>query len=281
MCPAEDAPIPADGALQGDPIMTEATEKRTLRAGRLFYASGVVALGLQHFYNGDFVSVIVPSFPPSFPGRFFWTCVSGIGLAITGGAIIIGKGARPAAILLGSVLLALLVLWHIPVQATANPWSLGAWTLAFKILTLSGGAFAVAASLPGEERPGLDRRFTSFGCFALAITCAVFGVDHFLYADFVASLVPAWIPHPIFWTYFCGAALIAAGTGMMLRIRARLASGLLGAMIFAWLLVLHIPRAISYNYAADQGNEWTSVFEALAFSGIAFILSRKLPRKLP
>jgi uncharacterized membrane protein len=280
MCPAEDAPVPAEGALQVDPNMTEATEKRTLLAGRLFYAAGMVAIGLQHFYNGDFVSVIVPSLPPSIPGRFFWTSVSGIGLVITGGAIIIGKGARPAAILLGSVLLALLILLHIPVQAAANPWSLGAWTLTFKILTLSGGAFAVAASLPGEERPGLNRRFTSFGCFALAITCAVFGVDHFLYVDFVASLVPAWIPHHVFWAHFCGAALIAAGMGMILRIRARLASGLLGSMIFVWLLILHIPRAIADPHGAN-GNEWTSVFEALSFSGIAFILSRTLPGRRP
>jgi uncharacterized membrane protein YphA (DoxX/SURF4 family) len=258
--------------------MTETTEKRIILYGRLFYAAGIVALGLQHFYNGDFVAVIVPSVPASIPGRYFWTCLSGAGLVITGGAIILGKGARPAAILLGTVLLVLLVFRHVPVQASANSRSLGAWTGAFKILTLAGGAFAVAASLPGEKSPRADRRFTSFGCFALAITCAIFGVDHFLYVGFVASLVPDWIPHPVFWTYFCGAALIAAGAGMILRVRARLASGLLGAMIFAWLLMLHIPRAIVDPFTG-QGNEWTSVFEALAFSGIAFILSRTLPRK--
>jgi uncharacterized membrane protein len=279
MCPAQHAPAPAEGALHRDPKMTEPTERWIIRSGRLFYAAGIIALGLQHFYNGDFVAVIVPSFPPSISGQFFWTCLSGMGLVITGGAIAIGRGARAAAILLGSVLLALLVFRHIPVQAASNPWSLGAWTGAFKILTLSGGAFAVAASLPGGDSPAADRRFTAFGCFALAITCAVFGVDHFLYVVFVASLVPAWIPHHVFWTYFCGAALIAAGAAMILRIRARLACGLLGAMIFTWLLVLHIPRAIAFNYAADQGNEWTSVFEALAFSGIAFILSRTLPGK--
>jgi hypothetical protein len=39
-------------------------------------------------------------------------------------------------------------------------------------------------------------------------------------------------------------------------------------MIFLWLIVLHIPRAIAEPYVA-KGNEITSVFEALAFSGIA------------
>jgi uncharacterized membrane protein YphA (DoxX/SURF4 family) len=258
--------------------MTGTTEKRIIQAGRLFYALGIVGIGLQHFYNADFVAVVVPSFPEGIPARYFWTCVAGMGLVITGIAIIIGKGARPAAILLGSVLLALLLFRHIPMQAMENPRVLGAWTNSFKILTLAGGAFAVAASIPGGESVTADKRLTSFGCFALAITSAVFGIDHFLYVDFVASLVPRWMPGHVFWTYFCGGALIAAGAGMILRIRARMAAALLGAMIFAWLLVLHIPRALADPHSLN-GNEWTSVFEALSFSGIAFILSRTLPRK--
>ena len=258
--------------------MTGTADTRIIRTGRQFYALGVIAIGLQHFYNADFVAVIVPSFPASIPGRHFWSCVSGAGLILTGGAILIGKGARPAATLLGAMLLMLLVLRHIPVQTAGNFGSLGAWTNAFKILTLAGGAFAVAATLPGPEYPAADRHFTMFGCFAMGLTCAVFGIDHFVYTQFVATLVPSWVPGHMFWTYFCGAALIAAGAGMVLHIQARLASALLGSMIFIWLLVLHVPRALADPHG-ENGNEWTSVFEALAFSGIAFILARTLPRK--
>ena len=95
--------------------------------------------------------------------------------------------------------------------------------------------------------------------------------------QFVAGLVPAWIPGRVFWTYWCGAALVAAGVGLLLRIKARLAAGLLGSMIFIWFLVLHIPRALADPHSG-HGNEWSSVFEALAFSGIAFILSVTLPK---
>jgi uncharacterized membrane protein len=257
--------------------MTPEMEANVVSAGRRFYAAGIIALGLQHFYNGDFVPVIVPSFPAWLPGQYFWTCVAGTGLVITGGAILVGKAARPAAVVLGSALLAVLVFRHIPGQLPKFR-SLGAWTDAFKELTLSGGAFVAAASVRDPDRPRLDRGFLDFGCLALGITVAVFGVDHFLYTAFVASLVPTWIPGHVFWTYFCGVALIAAGVGMILRIRARLASGLLGSMIFAWLIVLHIPLAIRAPYGSN-GNEWTSVYEALAFSGIAFILARLLPRR--
>jgi uncharacterized membrane protein len=258
--------------------MTDITDKRTVAVGRLFYALGIIGIGGQHFYNGDFVQVILPSFPPWIPAQYFWVCVAGIGLIITGTAIIIRTGGRAAAMLLGAALLAVLLVRDIPWQAMTNPGSLGAWTNCFKALTLSGGAFVAAASLPRQGSARWDRYFVNFGCFAIAITAATFGVDHFLYTAFVASLVPAWMPGHVFWTYFCGTALVAAGAGMILRVQARLAAGLLGAMIFTWLLMLHIPLAIADPHSGN-GNQWTSVFEAFSFSGIALALSRLLPKK--
>lgn len=100
----------------------------------------------------------------------------------------------------------------------------------------------------------------------------VFGIEHFVYTPFVDTLIPDWIPWHRFWTYFGGVALIAAGAAIILKTRARLAANLLGLMIFCWFVLLHLPRGIA-STAADNGNEWTSVFEALAFSGIAFVLA--------
>jgi uncharacterized membrane protein YphA (DoxX/SURF4 family) len=260
--------------------MTEITDKRIIRLGRLFYGLGIAALGAQCFYNADFVPVILPSFPSGIPGHSFWNCVAGAGLIITGVAIVAGKGVRAAALLLGAGLLAALVLRDIPFQASTNYSPIASWNNCFKALTLAGGAFAVAASAPGPGSATWDRRFVSFGCFAIAVTVAVFGVEHFMYAAFVADLVPSWIPGHLFWTYFCGSALVAAGAGMILRVKARLAAGLLGLMIFVWLLILHIPRAFADPHG-DQGNECTSVFEALAFTGIAFIVAQLLPSRGP
>jgi hypothetical protein len=52
----------------------------------------------------------------------------------------------------------------------------------------------------------------------------------------------------------------------------RLASLMLGIMIFLSMLMVYIPRAIA-DPSSGLGSEWTSVFEALAFSGIAFVLA--------
>jgi uncharacterized membrane protein len=258
--------------------MTQSTENKVIHAGRIFYGLGIVGLGIQHFVIATYVPVILPSLPGWLPFQGAWPYAVGLFLIAAGTAIVCGQGARRASVVLGTALLAALVLRGIPVQFAAGRWPIASWNYEFKLLTLSGGAFVVASSLPDRASAGKDTLFRSFGCFALAITVAVFGGEHFQYVSGVADLVPSWIPGHIFWTYWSGSALIAAGLGMLLRIQARLAAGLLGTIIFIWFLVLHIPRALADPHSGN-GNEWSSVFESLAFSGIAFILSLTLPKK--
>jgi uncharacterized membrane protein YphA (DoxX/SURF4 family) len=97
-------------------------------------------------------------------------------------------------------------------------------------------------------------------------------MDHFLYTEFVSKLVPSWIPGSTFWTYFAAVALIGSGIAIIFRIMLKQVALLLGTMLFLWLILLHIPRAIADPHI-DKGNEVTSVFQALAFSGMAFIIA--------
>ena len=242
--------------------------------GRMFYAIGLMGIGIQHFIFADFIDVMVPFWPAWIPGRPFWAYAAGAALIAAGAAILLGKHARTVAAWSGAAILLLVVLEHIPGQLAANPAHLGVWTNAFKALTFGGGAWVVAGSLDGSAStlPRPLERVMPLGSLFLPVTSVAFGIDHFVYPDFVASLVPSWIPGHLFWTHFAGVALIAAGVAMIVRIQARLASFLLGAMIFLWVILLHIPRSIA-DPSGGKGNEWTSVFEALAFSGIAFILA--------
>ncbi len=262
-----------------------ASTDRVIATGRVFFALGLMGIGLQHFYFKQFIPVVVPVWPTWIPGRLFWVFLTGTILFVAGGMILTGKQARFAATMMGGFFLLSVLLLHIPDNIIRGVVHIGAWTGAFKALAFSGSAFVVAGTLPaaaaggGHKSPaiiGLLEKLIPLGMYPLAIMVIVFGTDHFLYVPFVSSLVPAWIPRHVFWTYFAGAALIAAGLGMIFRVKARLAATLLGVMIFAWVIVLHIPRAVADPYGAI-GNEWTSVFEALAFSGVAFILGRILP----
>ena len=195
-------------------------------------------------------------------------------------AILFELKARQVSLLLGTFLLLLVLAFQVPGQP--YPTHIGSWTDAFKELTLSGGAFLVAGSIPKRTNTpeffNLLSKLIPLGKYFMAITMVVFGWMHFVYPDFAATLVPNWIPFHLLWTWFAGAALMAGGLGVLLNIKRRLAANLLGIMIFIWLLVLHLPRAIADPHSGN-GNEWTSVFEALAFSGIAFLVADATRKK--
>src|SRR6185295_4969355 len=135
------------------------------------------------------------------------------------------------------------------------------------------GAFVIAGSLHATNENGLIRflgKLIPFASIVFALPLISFGIVHFLQAEGVSTMVPSWIPNPIFWTYFAGVALIGSGIAIILKIKLRLVATLLGAMIFSWFVILHIPRVFN-SPPAYLGSEITSAFLALAYSGIAFV----------
>ncbi|HEY1872538.1 MAG TPA: hypothetical protein VGG71_15855 [Chitinophagaceae bacterium] len=251
---------------------------------RLFYAIGLIAIAIQQLICADFRPVVLPpAFPAWLPARLICTWIFSLVLIAACIAIILEIKARQVSLILGGVFLLLVLFCHIPYQLNHYPSQLGSWTDPFKCLTLSGGAFIVAGSFLSQSNTSatikLLEKFIPAGKYFMAVMMVAFGIDHFLYTNFVVTLVPAWIPGNTFWTYFAGTALIAAGLGIILNVKRRLAATLLGVMIFIWFVILHIPRAVADPHSGN-GNEWTSVFEALAFSGIAFLIAAQSKKLL-
>jgi uncharacterized membrane protein len=119
------------------------------------------------------------------------------------------------------------------------------------------------------------------GRVCLGLFMLLGGIQHFRFVEFVVTLVPSWVPGGgLVWTYFAGVALIAGGVGLMIPTTARLAAALSGVMILLWVVMLHIPRAVAAT-DATRANETTAVFEALAFSGLAFLLAGTAARTKP
>jgi len=114
----------------------------------------------------------------------------------------------------------------------------------------------------------------SLGRIFVAVSLIVFGIQHFIYGGFVATLVPAFMPGRLFWAYFVGVAFIASAIGILTSLLARPAATMLGVMFFLFVLLLHIPRIIG---SPRDGNEWTSGFVALASCGGAWILATASP----
>ncbi|MDP4216357.1 MAG: hypothetical protein Q8927_09155 [Bacteroidota bacterium] len=242
-----------------------------IRSGLFFFGVTLIGIGVLQVVFADFESVILPYWPDRFPGKLIGVYIASLGLIIPGMVLLLGKDLRKLCLWLGVAFLLLFLIGHLPYRLVHDLHSMGPWTNSLKTLTFSGGALLLAKALPGKG-PGLVEKVVPAAPLFIAIFLIFCGIEHFVYAPFVATLVPAWIPGAMFWTYFAGAALIAAGLGILLPMTRRLAAALLGAMIFLWLLMLHIPRAVADPIGLN-GNECVSVFEALSFSGFAFVLA--------
>ncbi len=74
-----------------------------------------------------------------------------------------------------------------------------------------------------------------------AIPFIIFGINHFIYADQMVNVIPSYFPVKMFFVYFTGAALIAAGVSIITKIKIRLASLLLALMLGIFVLTVHLP----------------------------------------
>ena len=251
---------------------------------RSFFAIGLIAIAVQQIICKDFRPAVLPTGYPSWlADRIAWTWIFSLALIAACAAILFEFEVRKVSLSMAGIFLLMFLLFQVP-GTIFGPYDfhLGSWTNPFKELTFSGGAFIVAGTFPhtGSYQWVLRllAKLIPLGKYFLAFTVALFGFMHFVYLDFVASLVPNWIPGHIFWAQLAGIALMAAGLGIILNIQRRLAALLLGIMLFIWVIILHIPLAIANPHSGD-GNEWTSVFEAFAFSGIAFLLAGRQSKK--
>jgi uncharacterized membrane protein len=99
---------------------------------------------------------------------------------------------------------------------------------------------------------------------------AAFASQHFTDAESVSTIVPAWMPWHMFWTYFVGAALIAAALSIAMRKLVQLAAILLAVMLLSFVLLLH-----THNIAVHPKSllMWATAFRDIAFSGGALALA--------
>jgi uncharacterized membrane protein YphA (DoxX/SURF4 family) len=99
----------------------------------------------------------------------------------------------------------------------------------------------------------------------------VFGLSHFVYAQGTADMVPAWLPDRLGIAYLAGAGHFAAGVAILSGVLPRLAATLEAGMISSFVLLLHLPGAVS---APGNRLEWTMLFVASALAGAAWSVAR-------
>jgi uncharacterized membrane protein len=253
---------------------------KVFKTGRILFAIPIVVFGIQYVAFGKYTGGL-PPVPPWAPGGAVGAYVVGLMLMVTGLSIASKKYARMSALVIGVLFLlcvAFLQLQHFSdVLHNGNDR-----TRALEPLALSGAAFALASALPVEGPKATsssnNNKLILFGRLLFGIAMIIFGWQHFMYARFLATLVMAWLPGHLFWIYFTGVSMVAAGLAITLAIQARLAGIMLGIMFLLWVLLLHAPRVFA---AIHNQDELTSLFVALAFSGSSFIFAEVIAESTP
>jgi uncharacterized membrane protein len=251
--------------------------------GRIFYGLAIASTGVQQFFFKDFFQILFPPLPFQVPGLIYLAWLVAAFLIIAGLAIALFIRVKFFAYALACIFLFFFICCYIPFELFISPYNpihLGLWINPLKEFAYAGGALAIACKIPDDTgNPGRKTKFIGFldklapyGRIMFSITMTSFGLSHFYYTQTVQDMVPRWIPLHLFWTYFAGIALMGAGIAIILKFHIRLIGNLLGIMIFLWFICLHIPGALS-SPLSDNGNEVTSAFSALAFSGIAFVIA--------
>lgn len=132
-----------------------------------------------------------------------------------------------------------------------------------------------AAKTDFTQARGLDKVVALRNlCFALPL--AVFGALHLSAAQGLMTMVPAFMPWRLFWAYFVGCALVAASLSIATRIQVRWSGLLLGIMMFLFVVMLHIPRALA---SPQDRFAWTIVIREMSFAGGGWILAGEAMRE--
>lgn len=235
--------------------------------GKYFFVVGIMAIAIEHFVYNDFIIGRAPAWPANVPGQTLWAYVSGAFFLTMGIMILLKIQVRRVALLGASLVFVWAFVRYLPIVISDSILA-PSWTSAGKAMVFTGGLLAIVATSTDLKTLARQRSMLFItGRICLGIFLLITGLQHFIFVEFVASLIPEWFPgNPVFWTYFAGAALLSGGTGLLIPRTATWAALLSGIMMFSWFWIVHLPLA------TDSVSSSISLFEALAFSGIAFVL---------
>src|SRR5450631_1334109 len=141
-------------------------------------------------------------------------------------------------------------------------------------IALVAGLFLVRARFTAASGVA---RILLLGPVFEAVALAIFAAEHFLAARDLSVIVPRWIPGPLFWTYFVGAALLASAISFIAWRYLRWSASLLALLFLIIVATIDLPNLPKH---AHERLFWTLTVRETAFAGGAMVLAGSLwPRR--
>jgi hypothetical protein len=230
-------------------------------AGRIFYALALLGFGIQYALTGHLRRGL-PLCPTWLPHGHILAYALAALLIAAGLALLTTWRTSTVSLILGLLLLGTSALYAMHVNYVM--YDADGRTLFLECLSLAASALILHGLDSGSRYSLMPGRLF------FAVAMIVFGIQHFLYVRFLSTLVPHYLPGHHLWVLGTGLALIAAGLSLATTIEDKYASYGLFVLFFGWLVLLHAPRIL---HALHNGDEWSSGFVVLAFSGTSLLLA--------
>jgi uncharacterized membrane protein len=231
---------------------------------RVLFAVAAASLAVLNLVYGD-MALIGQSVPGWMPGRESWIYASAVLVLVASVGLCFSRTAPASAVTIGSFL----AIWALTCAPSivAMPLSIGAWYPFCEALTTLVGVWLLCSRAQRLAR-------SLFG-----LTCVFYGGSHFVYADYTASMVPAWLPGHLGLAYFTGIGHIAAGIGVIFEMLPRLAATLEAVMMSLFGLLVWVPSFFMLPrpaWATPPQNQWTELIVNLALAAAAWVVARSL-----
>jgi uncharacterized membrane protein len=129
-----------------------------------------------------------------------------------------------------------------------------------------------------REASGLDKVLLLGPVFE-ATALAIFAAEHFFAARDLMGIVPRWLPAPLFWTYFVGAAWLAAAISFIIWRHVEWSAALTALMMLIIVVTIDLPNLPKL---AHQRLFWTLLVRETCFGAGAMVLAGSVwPRGNP
>ena len=248
--------------------------------GPVFVAAPLAVFAAEHFVEGRSMQQMVPGW---LPAHLFWIYFVACAWLAGAASLVVMRCVRPAATLLGVMLLLIVLTIHLP-NAIADPGSLLSWSLVLRETAFAGGVWALAASQSRNSQPGKWNWMILMGRFSLGLAVIYFGLEQVLRPQFTpgvpdSKLTPPWVPLHALWGYPVGAFLLVAGAALLINKRARTAAASIGVLMTLLTVFLYLPILAITRDPSQMTNAINFVADTLMFGGTALLVARALPRE--
>jgi uncharacterized membrane protein YphA (DoxX/SURF4 family) len=169
-------------------------------------------------------------------------------------------------------------------QIFQHPDAFAVWDGAAEQLALFAGGLAAYSYLSGADHRlgpsagsgplaalGPPVRLERIAVMLMGACLLMFGLAHFLYLDFTASMVPAWLPGgQKLWAAATGVGHLAAGIAFLTGVKARLAAVALTSMFAVFGALVHLPALWVEPHSHSS---WVMNAINLALTGAAWVFA--------